>query len=259
MGLVFQIYAQEAREHKFPPAANDSSPGNRADDSNYPAASPSGVALYPDYLTDLSVFFCPSATVRPEQFISCPGGAWCNPATGKLDPNYFGRATYLYYGWCAYTPEEWIVIGSAAEGLARANVKPYPGNIAWIDEDFVWTDVRETVMAEMHDTLSKRGFPDIVPKGNAGGNTIYRIREGIERFFVTETDNPAAGAKVQSELPVMWDHIELGLPFRAERLTRFNHIPDGANVLYMDGHVEWLKFPGAKHPCTKLNTCGALW
>ena len=25
----------------------------------------------------------------------------------------------------------------------------------------------------------------------------------------------------------------------------FNHVPGGANVLYMDGHVEFEKYPGA--------------
>jgi prepilin-type N-terminal cleavage/methylation domain-containing protein/prepilin-type processing-associated H-X9-DG protein len=258
IGRAFRMYAAEANEQKFPPAANDSTPNNRADDANYPDASPSGVALYPEFITDVGVFFCPSATADAENFVSCPDGEWCNPITGQLDPDYFGRATYLYYGWCAFTPEEWLVIGSAAKGLSDANEMPYPANIAWIDEDFVWTDVRDTVMAEMHDTLSKRGFPDIVPTGNAGGDTIYRIRKGIERLFTTEMNDPANAAKVESELPVMWDHIELGLPYIAVRLKRFNHIPDGNNVLYMDGHVEWLRFPAAKHPCTKMNACGAL-
>lgn len=259
LGLTFRMYAKESGEHKFPPAANESTPDNRADDNNYPDASPSGAALYPEYLTDPTVFFCPSATIGSEQFIVCPGGAWCNPSTGMLDPDYFRRASYLYYGWCAYTPEEWLTIGSAAAGLANANEKPYPDNIAWIDEDFLWTDVRESVMAEMHDTLSKRGFPDTVPRGNAGGSRIYRIREGIERVIFTEAVDPTVTTKVKSELPVMWDHIELGLPYRADRLKRFNHVPDGTNVLYMDGHVEWLRFPSSNHPCTKLNACGALW
>jgi prepilin-type processing-associated H-X9-DG protein len=30
----------------------------------------------------------------------------------------------------------------------------------------------------------------------------------------------------------------------------FNHLPGGSNVLYMDGHAEFVKFPGA-HPITR--------
>ena len=29
----------------------------------------------------------------------------------------------------------------------------------------------------------------------------------------------------------------------------FNHVPGGGNVLYMDGHVEFIKYPG-KFPMT---------
>ncbi len=33
----------------------------------------------------------------------------------------------------------------------------------------------------------------------------------------------------------------------AGRLTRFNHILGGCNVLYLDGHVGFIKFPGEYH------------
>ena len=68
--------------------------------------------------------------------------------------------------------------------------------------------------------------------------TAYRMKEGIERFFITDINNPAASAKSQSEMFVMWDDtsaVEAGL---------FNHVPGGGNVLYMDGHVEFIKYPG---------------
>ena len=43
-------------------------------------------------------------------------------------------------------------------------------------------------------------------------------------------------------------------------VTSFNHVPGGANVLYMDGHVEFIKFQtglpidttGGKFPITPL-------
>ena len=42
-----------------------------------------------------------------------------------------------------------------------------------------------------------------------------------------------------SEIPVMWDEIAV-----YGGATTFNHVPGGGNVLYMDGHSEWVKWPG---------------
>jgi prepilin-type processing-associated H-X9-DG protein len=41
----------------------------------------------------------------------------------------------------------------------------------------------------------------------------------------------------QSDIAIMWDR---GIV--AEGL-QFSHIPGGANVLYMDGHVKFLRYP----------------
>jgi prepilin-type processing-associated H-X9-DG protein len=53
--------------------------------------------------------------------------------------------------------------------------------------------------------------------------------------MITDINNPAASAMVQSELAVMCDLL-------AVELREFNHIPGGSNVLYMDGHVEFIKY-----------------
>lgn len=55
--------------------------------------------------------------------------------------------------------------------------------------------------------------------------------------MVTDVDNPASSAKGQSEIPVMWDAS------MAAGRTDFNHIPGGGNTLYMDGHVDFLRYP----------------
>ena len=36
-------------------------------------------------------------------------------------------------------------------------------------------------------------------------------------------------------------------------IRRFNHIPGGSNVPYMDRHAEFIKYPG-KFPVSKLTT-----
>ena len=75
-----------------------------------------------------------------------------------------------------------------------------------------------------------------------GSATLYRLREGIERFFITDINNPAGSAVAQSEIWVNWDMIR-------KWVGNFSHIPGGANVLYMDGHVEFVKYP-SEGPCT---------
>ena len=81
---------------------------------------------------------------------------------------------------------------------------------------------------------------DVLPgTGNAGSDVNRRLREGIERFMITDINNPAGSAQSQSTLAIMWDELS------GDETTHFNHIPGGCNVLYMDGHVEFLKYSGA--------------
>jgi prepilin-type processing-associated H-X9-DG protein len=63
------------------------------------------------------------------------------------------------------------------------------------------------------------------------------LKEGIERFLITDINNPAASAIAQSEVAVMFDIVDLNP-------SDFNHVPGGGNTLFMDGHVEFIKYPG---------------
>ncbi len=57
------------------------------------------------------------------------------------------------------------------------------------------------------------------------GETIYRLREGVERFALEDLSSPAAAAQFQSAVPVL-----------VERRGAWPN--DVINVLFMDGHVE---------------------
>ena len=72
------------------------------------------------------------------------------------------------------------------------------------------------------------------------GQTIYRLREGIERFMVTDINNPSSSTLAQSELVVMWD-ISVWPTDPVAGTPSFNH-PPGGNILYMDGHVEFVRY-----------------
>jgi prepilin-type processing-associated H-X9-DG protein len=78
-----------------------------------------------------------------------------------------------------------------------------------------------------------------------------RLKEGVERFFITDINNPAGAAQAQSTLIVMSDNYvtlndigqaayDRGVEFGAAQM--FNHVPGGANFLFMDGHVEFVRW-----------------
>jgi prepilin-type processing-associated H-X9-DG protein len=73
--------------------------------------------------------------------------------------------------------------------------------------------------------------------GNGGTGKIYRFREGVERFMITDINNPGASAMAQSTLWMMMDLFggSAAIPY-------FNHIPGGCNVLFLDGHVEFIRY-----------------
>jgi prepilin-type processing-associated H-X9-DG protein len=99
--------------------------------------------------------------------------------------------------------------------------------------------------------MAQYGAYPVPLQGTSGtGSTIYRTREGVERFMITDINNPAASAQAQSTIPIMWDRIDRQHGSEG-RTALFNHIPGGGNCLYMDGHSTWIRYPG-EHPLTWL-------
>src|SRR5690606_33600458 len=62
------------------------------------------------------------------------------------------------------------------------------------------------------------------------GVEVPRLRIGIEQLLVTNLDDPAEAAAVAARVPVM--------------IERPGIHEGGSNVLFLDGHVEFLPYPG---------------
>src|SRR5690606_12095918 len=62
---------------------------------------------------------------------------------------------------------------------------------------------------------------------------LYRLRDGIERFLITDINRASASATGQSQIALMWDNIADD--------GHFNHVPGGSNVLFLDGHVDFVR------------------
>jgi prepilin-type processing-associated H-X9-DG protein len=71
-------------------------------------------------------------------------------------------------------------------------------------------------------------------------NGVTPLKEGVERFFITDINNPAAGTDMQATIPVMFENVYT---------SKDNHRPIGCNVLYMDGHVAFIRY-GEAFPVT---------
>ncbi len=86
-------------------------------------------------------------------------------------------------------------------------------------------------------------FTQVLPDGGRAVQ-VMRLKEGMERFMITDINNPSAANKAQSEVAVMWDTSRSDYNDSTKWDPRdFNHPPGGANVLFMDGHVEFGKYP----------------
>ena len=107
-------------------------------------------------------------------------------------------------------------------------------------------DLSQDIVDDVMDEWMRTGLTD--GTGAPLNITYYWLREGIERFFITDINNPAASAKAQSELIVLfdaWGYREIDpdqAAFLGEGLTSFNHIPGGSNVLYVDGHAQFVRY-----------------
>ncbi len=225
--------------------------------------------IYPEYLSDPNVTVCPSESdpgilENPETkenwfWITCDQS---DMGTSASDESYF------YLGWMIDQADsqdipastvaalssdvqdlidEGVITGDELLSLQVVGATAALGQVADAIEAAVTAAITGGVSPTDFDTLNRvaakaaninldlGGGPG-AGHGNGNSDTIYRMREGIERYLITDINNPAAGAKAQSEVFVMADLV-------SAHPENFNHLPGGSNVLFMDGHVKFEKYP----------------
>jgi prepilin-type N-terminal cleavage/methylation domain-containing protein/prepilin-type processing-associated H-X9-DG protein len=247
-GLVFKMYSSEAPGNKYPPLEVEWNGGL----AWCVAFGPRVSAIYPEYLTDPRIIFCPSDAVDSPSNLYDEQG---NFILTQLVEGNGHRGVESIDDSYTYTP---YIYDRCGDDYPRTNItgllnlinllhlNPIDPGIQYGPAQFV------AVLSDLAFKLTPfvlRNDPDgmkaevdndrTVPSGigNAGTDKVYRLREGVERFLITDINNPAASAKAQSEIFVLWDNVAADVAF-------FNHVPGGSNVLYMDGHVEFRKYPG---------------
>lgn len=228
LGLVFKMYANEAKGQKFPPNKYNGSSDTGICDEPDMAFFFQGSVVYPEYLSDPEVIICAS---DPDGFSKFQTGRFnqLNNPANPIDPCRFYEMSYLYFGW-ALMPE---LVVADVNNLNPPLPAMTDANLGFIEFYSTASTAGGTLEGENGSiAFADRDFTYTVATGQ-----LYRLREGIERFFITDINNPAASAKAQSEVPICLDKVSTDV-------TEFNHIPGGSNILYLDGHVEFIKYPG---------------
>jgi len=272
-GLVLKMYSSE-NKGKFP--RNSSTPW---------WVSLNSEDLYPDYWTDYAIAICPSdsgavnglAAARmptgdamdvwelavEQAQTGAAGSKQCLAYLASIPRSYIYTG-YLVRDWWAMQAIEFGITswyhefgGGQTTGVASdsactngfaLDIPAYSGDITPNDN---WSGGNDGVYG-VYPTSAQRG--SLIENG-----TVQALKEGIERFLITDINNPAAGAEAQSTIPLMWDVVsganadyQGGTVEKQVNSANFNHVPGGGNVLYMDGHVEFLKYP-AKFPYDKAS------
>lgn len=233
IGLSLKMYANESKGEKFPTWQKWQDGGDEdADETDddlicdprtiNPEPMIDGPSMYPEYLSDINVLACPSDS---------DDGLDTFLTDDRPNPCKFRATSYNYMAWA-------VDARDMLNDINRENA-----------EDFdVLTDLNSdfsTAMFGLLDNImdnwdgSQAAATDVFDSDlSEGAITAYRLREGIERFYITDINNPAASATAQSEIWVVFDDINAANP------DFMNHVPGGCNVLYMDGHVEFIRYPG---------------
>ena len=282
-GLIFKMYANESAGEKFPPRrlyAPWFSQDTFAFDSS---------VLYPEYWTDPSLARCPSDSkgdawgkelgmesdfsAQIDRIASSTGGTdqehnYC------LQSKLSTPISYCYNTYLATTMSQLVHIHNLKSimqnfgGISRTDLmdglNSYSGGLPMVDASCTGGSAgiyrTKTFPAfnyePEHDDLPADiliAFWYANPLDDDGITPLdqdyRRLREGIERFTITDINNPASSSQGQSSIVVMWDAYANGRIMKNGfagspedvGISLFNHVAAGSNVLYMDGHVKFVK------------------
>ncbi len=260
LGIVLKMYAAENRD-RFPVLKSLNCHGELVPFS----PTPDPDAIFPDYLNDWSILICPSNPAGSDPVETwdegnCMSEQWEEvdgySNDGKVMPCEVFDHPYMYLSWAMnknYFPDDnsattnvnereyaYECFLAAMEGMVHDLVQYGEALESAGSNTTQVTYVKDEVKKYLQSDWKFTNENDVAITVG-GTSSVPHLREGVERFFITDINNPASGSSAQSTLPVMWD--ALGESEEGET-PHFNHVPGGCNVLYMDGHVEFQRYKG---------------
>ncbi len=275
-GLIFKMYNGENRGRM--PSLSRSTWA-----INYEAKQ-----LYPDYWNDFNISICPSDSGAIDSLAEgrIPAGdakdVWERVQEGAssglradMECLYYIASLPRSYIYSGYVVQNWAGMQSIEYGLTSwffvEQNKLANANDAGLSvvgtacnppiNSVAVTPPMTGSFGVVADWTTQFGYPCSDGTHGSDGQpctTLYQLAEGVERFFITDINNPGAAASAQSEVAIMWDVISgnppapgysgSGHPDQAASALNFNHVPGGGNVLFLDGHVEFMRYPREATP-----------
>ncbi len=242
LGSIFLMYAEE-NKGLYPRMHGDQPFGNRAaatgcdpnslqDNS---AFSPYMPALAPDYMTDAGILLCPSSTTahepNPLRMVRDAGDGQCE-YTGLITN---GDHSYIYFGYLLDNVDEI----KTRDEIAEAGPGQLQALLTYMLPALFNRNPRDDERFDRDANLKEVGL-DGLGLGNTGSDTVYRLRTGVVRYVNESAMERSFLAITERNLPIMWDIIGRN----ASGGNVYNHAPEGCNVLYLDGHVDFTHYAG---------------
>ena len=255
IGLVCKMYANESKGGVFP--GNQLIGCDGADDDFVIDA----MQIYPEYLSDPAIFICPSSadenTVEgnfdnadnltlihngnsPNQITITAPNLEFYPCENDSSGNSYVYLAHLMNGDELFNAD-WTMLTSDPASLAGAPLGPAAAVLLGSMQSLMAaaaSSILDGTLSEYEEyngNLSY-GSGSLPTLPTIGDTDLYRLKEGVERFLITDINNPAGSAEAQSTVPV-------GADFLSTQTGEANHLPGGSNTLYMDGHVEFVRYP----------------
>lgn len=262
-GLIMKMYSGESKGEMFPPLAPYVSVGPGGQTTPRFAAFDLST-VYPEYITDMGISKCPTDPDTAQSWWDKKLGR--PPEADAFDTlqasaQAAGDAVSLEYYSTAQLARSYVYLGCATTNvpefhgwLGATSLLPVKGSVQVAGVgDVPLKDFSGVLTVEPAGWPAWVPFPDheagikakAAPEAGTSLPEIYRLREGIERHYLQDDANPDSAMEIQSVMPIMWDAYGSRIP--GGSVDKFNHDPAGCNVLYMDGHVEFVPYPG-KYP-----------
>ena len=264
MGIIFKMYSSEAKGEFLPrlqgpdpwrlAGINNSALGTDCNEAAADDFTFNPPDVYPDYLSDWNVIRCPSDPDNDVMVISA-GCLYAGLASA-------GMESYVYLGY--------LVDGADGGDATQAPIDighgnpPIPSQLYALFLDLNaatalpgWNVIPGNPTEALKHLKNDVDVENEIPNaGNNRTNQVHRLKEGIERFLITDINDTARSSAAQSTVATMWDMVNSNINGTGE----FNHVPGGGNVLYLDGHVEFVKYdPNGKFPMNQMFANAVKW
>jgi len=233
IGLVMNMYASESKDY-LPPRQTWKCNGSLSTEMIF-----RGESVIPEYLDDYNVLWCPSWSAQASALARYDEEKGNN--NGQIEPCEITKEPYDYTGFLLLEDINILgpLVGTVGTGPAGRFEEAEYANTPWGE-----------LAAENVATFGEASDEDFEVSSQfagtqvGGGDTIHRLKMGIERFLITDINDPTRTSGASSTVPILWDHITTAV-------ADFAHVPGGGNILFLDGHVQYEKYPSTNFPMTE--------